>query len=237
MCVYHRAQCMLHRKYLLRARENPRFIHSRRTCVDSAMELLRFQSMIHVETCPTGRLRSRQNRVTSLSSSDFLQAATILCLDLYHGYRQPDTSRASSDTYAWGRERREEILAAVQRSKDIWDELRDETMEAWKASGVLGVMLSGLQRGPEATPLTPAFEPQDEKQSAAMTLGLLSSGMTPINQGPQFNDVPLKGPETPLPALGGFGAETAPGASSLFNMFGQMPDMQVNLDWVRFFIL
>ncbi|KAL4916675.1 fungal-specific transcription factor domain-containing protein [Aspergillus aurantiobrunneus] len=234
MSVYHRAQCVLHRKYLLRARENTRFAHSRRACVDSAMELLRFQAMLHVETRPTGRLRSRQNRVTSLSSSDFLQAATILCLDLYHGYNLPNTSRMSSDIYIWGRERREEMLAAVQRSKEIWDELRDESMDAWKASGVLGVMLNGLRPGGlEGTPVTPAFEPQDEKQSAAMTLGLLSSGMNPISQGASFNDVPLKAPETPLPPLGGFGSpEATLGASSVFNnMFGQMPDMQINLDW------
>jgi hypothetical protein len=128
------------------------------------------------------------------------------------------------------------VLAAVQRSKDIWDELRDETMEAWKAGGALGVMLNGLVRGgPEGTPVTPAFEPQDEKQNAAMTLGLLSSGMTPTGQGVPFNDAPLKAPETALPPLAGFGGvDTPAGASSLFNnMFSQMPDMQVNLDWVR----
>ncbi|KAL4925468.1 Zn(II)2Cys6 transcription factor [Aspergillus undulatus] len=235
MSVYHRAQCMLHRKYLPRARGNPRFAPSRRACIDSAMELLRFQSMLHVESRPTGRLRSRQNRVTSLTSSDFLQAATILCLDLYYGTRVqsvPNASGTSSDVYIWGIERRDEILATVQRSKDIWDELHNENMEAWKASGVLGVMLSGLQRGgPEGTPVTPAFEPQDEKQSAAMTLGMLSSGMTPAGQGQPFNDVPLKAPDPSLAALGGFGGpETTPG--SLFNnMFGQMPDMQANLDW------
>ncbi|KAL4802991.1 fungal-specific transcription factor domain-containing protein [Aspergillus unguis] len=240
MSVYHRAQCLLHRKYLIRARENPRFTHSRKTCIESALELLRFQSMLHVETRPTGRLRSRQNRVTTLSSSDFLQAATILCLDLYHGYNMGNASRTSPDTYAWGRDRREEILAAVQRSKDIWDELRDETMDAWKAGGVLGVMLSGLKRGPaEGTPVTPAFEPQDEKQSAAMTLGLLSSGMTPTGQNAAFNDMVSKPSEMGVPALGGLpplgglGAQDGGlGASSLFNnMFGQMPDMQANLDW------
>jgi hypothetical protein len=175
--------------------------------------------------------------VTSLGSSDFLLAATILCLDLYHGYQVQNASRTSADKYAWGRERQEEIFAAVQQSKDIWDELRDETMEAWKAGGALGVMLSRLRRGaPEGTPVTPAFEPQDEKQSAAMTLGLLSSGMTPVNQGTAFNDMPLKLSDTPLPTLGGYnGVEVTSGASSVFNnMFGQMPDMQANLDWVRF---
>ncbi|KKK13395.1 hypothetical protein AOCH_001635 [Aspergillus ochraceoroseus] len=238
MSVYHKAQCLLHRKYLIRARENPRFTHSRRTCIDSAMELLRFQAMLHAETGPTGRLRSRQNRVTSLSSSDFLLAATIVCLDLYHAYQVPSGGQTSADAFAWGRERRDEMLAAVQRSKDIWDELQDETMEAFKAGGALGVMLGRLRSGvaekTSAGPPALAFEPQDEKQSAAMTLGLLSSGMTPLSQGPStFSETPLKMADPLLPNFGGFTpADSIPGASSVFsNMFGQMPDMQVNLDW------
>ncbi|KAI9374394.1 fungal-specific transcription factor domain-containing protein [Aspergillus egyptiacus] len=233
MSLYHRAQCILHRKYFVLARENPRFTQSRKTCIDSAMELLRFQAMLHVETRSSGRLQSRQNRVTTLSSSDFLLAATILCLELYHEFKLPNASRLSRDTFVWGGERRNEILAAVRRSKEIWDELRDETMEAWKACCALGVMLGSLQSvGHEGTPVTSAFEPQDEKQSAAMTLELLSSGgMTTMSQGAPFNEMPPK-TDTPMPTLGGFGsADASPGASSFFNMFGQMPNMQVNLDW------
>ncbi|PWY71078.1 hypothetical protein BO94DRAFT_263166 [Aspergillus sclerotioniger CBS 115572] len=233
--VYHKAQCVLHRKYLIRARENPRFTYSRRTCIDSAMELLRYQSLLHTETRPTGRLRSRHNRVTSLGSTDYLLAATIICIDLYNGQRLQAAGRVSNDSYAWGRERRDEMLAALQRSKEIWEELQDETMEAWKAGGALGVMLAKLNLGfPESTAAAPTFEPQDEKQSAAMTLGLLSSGMSPMNPGHQsLNDISYKMAEAPLPAQGAFGTTAdMPGAPSPFNtMFGQMPDMQLNLDW------
>ncbi|THC98523.1 hypothetical protein EYZ11_002031 [Aspergillus tanneri] len=235
MSVYHKAQIVLHRRYLVRARENPRFTYSRRSCIDSAMELLHFQSMLHAECRPTGRLQSKQNRVAALCSTDFLLAATIVCLDLYHGHQLQAGGRASGDTFAWGRERRDEMLAAIQCSKEIWDELRDDALEAWKASGALGVMLSRLNLGfSDGNTAAPTFEPQDEKQSAAMTLGLLSSGMTPMNQGPSpFNDGSLK-METSLPMSGGFGTTTADanGAPSPFSsMFGQMPDMQLNLDW------
>ncbi|PLB50711.1 putative C6 transcription factor [Aspergillus steynii IBT 23096] len=234
MSVYHKAQIVLHRRYLVRARENPRFTYSRRSCIDSAMELLRFQSMLFVEASPTGRLQSRQNRVTALCSTDFLLAATIVSLDLYHGHQLQAGGRASGDTYAWGRERRDEMLTALQRCKEIWDELSDEAMEAWKASGALGVMLSRLNLGyTDGNAAAPAFEVQDEKQNAAMTLGLLSSGMSPMNPGPPpFNDGGLK-METSLPTPGGFGTTTdLTGAPSPFNsMFGQMPDMQLNLDW------
>lgn len=235
--MYHKAQCVLHRKYLVRAHENPRFTYSRRTCIDSAMELLRYQSLLHTETQPMGRLRSRHNRVTSLGSTDYLLAATIICIDMYHGQRLQAAGRVSSDSYAWGRERREEIIAALRRSKGIWEELQDETIDAWKAGTALGVMLSKLNLGyPESTAPAPTFEPQDEKQSAAMTLGLLSSGMSPVNPGHQvLNDPTYKMTDAPLPAQGALGTTVdIPGAPSPFNaMFGQLPDMQLNLDWVR----
>ncbi|RHZ57794.1 uncharacterized protein CDV56_105572 [Aspergillus thermomutatus] len=234
MSVYHKAQCVLHRPYIVLARGNPRFTYSRKTCIDSALELLRFQSMLHAETRPTGRLRTRQNRVNSLSSNDFLLAATIVCFDLYHGLKLQAGGRDSGDTFAWGRERRQEMIMALQRSLEIWDELRDESLEAWKAAGILEVMLGKLNLGfPESNATAPAFEPQDEKQSAAMTLGLLSSGLSAVNSGsPAFNETGFKVSETPS-APGQFGSTAeVPGAVSPFStMFGQMPDMQLNLDW------
>ncbi|EAW15208.1 putative C6 transcription factor [Aspergillus clavatus NRRL 1] len=234
MSVYHKAQCVLHRPYIVRARDNSRFTYSRKTCIDSAMELLRFQSMLHTETRPNGRLRTRQNRVTSLSSTDFLLAASIVCFDLYHGLKLQAGGRASGDTFAWGRERRQEMVGALQRSKEIWDDMSDETLEAWKAAAVLGVMLGKLKISfPESNATPPVFEPQDEKQSAAMTLGLLSSGMSSMNSGsPAFNENGFKVSETPsVPA--GFGPSTeVPGPLSPFSaMFGQMPDPQLNFDW------
>lgn len=235
MSIYHKAQCVLHRRYLARARHNPRFTYSRRTCIDSALELLRYQSMLHEETKPSGRLRGMHNRVTSLSCTDFLLAATIICLDLHHGLQLQIAGRPSGDMYIWGRERREELLAAIRRSQEIWNELRDETLEAWKAVAVLGVMLGKLNMGPEnGTVPSAAFEPQDEKQSAAMTLGLLSSGMSPMNNGPSpaFTDPSFKMLDPSLAPGGGIGtsADIAAAPSPFGSMFGQMPDMP--LDWV-----
>ncbi|KAG0154531.1 hypothetical protein PDIDSM_99 [Penicillium digitatum] len=237
MAVYNKAQCVLHRPYVVRARENPRFTYSRRTCIDSAMELLQVQALLHAET-RNGRLRSRQSRVNSLSSADFLLAATIVALDLYHGLSLQVSGRPSGDTYTWGRERRDEMTAAIQLSKDIWDESRDESMEAWKASSILGVMLSKLQMSVpslENAAGAASFEPQDEKQNAAMTLGLLSSGMSPMNPGPPpFADPMFRMSDSPMGIrAAGMGASAEmPGALSPFSsMFGQMPDMQVNLDW------
>ncbi|CAI7590339.1 unnamed protein product [Penicillium glandicola] len=236
MAVYNKAQCVLHRPYVVRARENPRFTYSRRTCLDSAMELLQVQALLHAET-RNGRLRSGHSRISSLTTADSLLAATIVSLDLYHGLSLQVSGRPSGDTYTWGRERREEMTAALQLSKEIWDESSDESMEAWKAASVLGVMLSklhvsvpGLENGTGAA----SFEPQDEKQNAAMTLGLLSSGMSPMNPGPPpFTDAMFKMDSSMGTGVGDMSASAEmPGVLSPFSsMFGQMPDMQANLDW------
>ncbi|OGE51031.1 hypothetical protein PENARI_c015G03127 [Penicillium arizonense] len=233
--VYDKAQCVLHRPYLARARENPRFTYSRRTCIDSAMDLLEVQALLHAEL-RKGRIPTRQSKITSLSSTDFLLSATVVSLDLYQGLQLQVSGRPSGDTYTWGRERREEMMAALQRSKEIWDEMRDESMEAYKASSVLGVMLSKLAMAAptlENSAGAATFEPQDEKQNAAMTLGLLSSGMSPMNPGPPpFSDPMFKMGDSPMPAGVGTSAEMPGGPLSPFSsMFGQMPDMQVNLDW------
>ncbi|KAJ5698605.1 hypothetical protein N7462_000610 [Penicillium macrosclerotiorum] len=236
MTIYHKAQCVLHRPFIVRARENPRFTYSRRTCIDSALEMLEFQAILRAET-REGRLRGRSNIVSAMNSADFLLAATIVCLDLYQGYQLQASGRPSGDTYTWGRERRDEMMAAIQRSREIWDELRDESIDAWKASNLLGVMLAklhsipGLENGSGAVPAM--FEPQDEKQNAAMTLGLLSSGMSPMNPGPPPFTDPMFKLDSPMPTSG-VGAPSAemPGPLSPFSsMFGTMPDMQVNLDW------
>jgi hypothetical protein len=128
------------------------------------------------------------------------------------------------------------MMTAIRLTKEIWDEKRDVSMEAWKASSLLGVMLGklvvqtpGLENAAGAS-----FEPADEKQNAAMTLGLLSSGMSPMNPGPPpFADPGFKMSASPMGMGAGTGGAEIPGALSPFSsMFGQMPDMQVNLDWV-----
>ncbi|KAJ5641453.1 hypothetical protein N7490_005453 [Penicillium lividum] len=235
--LYHKAQIVLHRPYLVRSRENPRFTYSRRTCIDSAMEMVGAQSALYAEM-RNGRLGSLQSQASSISSVDFLLAASIICLDLHQGFKLQAAGLPSGDTYTWGRERRDEMLAAIQRSKEIWDEVRDESMEAFKASSILGVMLGKLHSIPGLENNTAnMFEPQDEKQNAAMTLGLLSSGMSPMNPGMSpFSDPATKMSDSPLGAGMGLGAgasaEMLGGPLSPFSsMFGQMPDMQANLDW------
>lgn len=233
MSIYHKAQCVLHRPFLNRARDNPRYIPSRRACIESSLELLKYQVMQHAESRPGGLLQGRQWYNSSLSSHDFLLAGTILAVDLFHDLQIRASGRDPATSYGWGLNRHEESIAALQRSRDIWNELKDKSIEAWKASVIIGLLLGKLGQEPKDRQ---PYDTQDEKQNAALTLGLLSSGMNPVgllspppqcpdsmkidNNTSQHNAVPVD--QTP-----------GPGPTSPFSLFGQMPDMQTfNLDWV-----
>ena len=205
--LYHKGQCVLHRKFLARARENNRYAHSRRTCVDSSMELLSHQATLHYESRPGRRLHGMKVFISSITAADFLLAAMIVALDLCYGAETESGGQSSGDMYTWGLERRSDMVRALEVSNDIWKETKDQSMEAFKASELLTVILNKLKysRNQTAgrTPQNPfpfsglsngtdgqAFGlPVEEKpeHSAAMTLGMLSNGgMTP-NSSSIFN--------------------------------------------------
>ena len=205
--LYNKGQCVLHRKFLARARENNRYAHSRRTCVDASMELLGHQATLHYESRPGHRLHGMKVFISSLTAADFLLAAMIVSLDLCYGAEAEDAGQGSADMYTWGLERRGDMVRALEVSKEIWMETRDQSMEAYKASEVLSVMLKkmqtsrpqpgrpnqvpfpfpGISNGPSNGQTYPAPAEEKPEHSAAMTLGMLSSGgMTP-NTGGLFN--------------------------------------------------
>ena len=198
--LYHKAQCVLHRKFLARARENNRYAHSRRTCVDSSMELLSHQATLHYESRPGHRLHGMKVFISSITAADFLLAAMIVALDLCYGAETESGGQSSGDMYTWGLERRSDMVRALEVSNDIWKETKDQSMEAFKASELLTVILNKLKysrnQAAGRTTQNPfpfsgltnstdgqAFGlPGEEKpeHSAAMTLGMLSNGgMTP----------------------------------------------------------
>ena len=211
--LYHKGQCVLHRKFLSRARDNNRYAHSRRTCVDSSMELLSHQATLHFESRPGHRLHGMKVFISSLTAGDFLLAAMIVALDLCYGAETEGGHQSSGDMYTWGLERRSDMIRAVEISHDIWQETKDQSVEAFKACELLTVILRKLKTGRVQAggfasrnpfPLQsmqgtanvadgqPFAGPAEEKpeHSAAMTLGMLSNGgMTPSSAA-LFNNFP-----------------------------------------------
>ncbi|KAI9824230.1 MAG: hypothetical protein M1832_002037 [Thelocarpon impressellum] len=255
--LYLKGQAVLHRKFLTRGRVNPRYAHSRRTCVDASMELLRRQITLQQESQPTGRLRSVKWFVSSLTSHDFMLACMVVCLELFYGTEADPTNSTASDLFSHG-ERRADMIRALETSRHIWADLKEQSMEAWKAYTTLTIMLEKLEAArnnsnalpmPSSFPsMTPsndasmAFEQFDTKpeHSAAMTLGLLSSGgLSPNPTGvfsaattsPAGNNIAMAEASGLTPNYGvdqsaGLMPFSAPGTSS-----GPLDGPPVNLNW------
>lgn len=270
--LYHKGQCVLHRKFLARARDNPKYTHSRRTCVDSSMELLNHQATLHYESRPGHRLHNVRVLLSSLTSHDFLLAAMIISLDLWYGAEAEGVGggRNSGDLYTWGLERREEMIRALEVSNDIWKETKDQSMESYKASEILTIIIDKMKnRGPAGRPASSLFPfpsmanansmsspypvpPQQARMeekpehSAAMTLGMLSSGGLTPNSAALFNNQNGNGyatNNTNMNEMQGSGLnpsyssmeQAASGISSAPSPFSFMTggaDTPVNLDWV-----
>jgi hypothetical protein len=230
--MFLRCLFVLHRKFIMRGRENSKYAYSRRTCLDASLELLSHQATLHAESQPGGRLRSVKWYISSLTTHDFLLAAMLICSDLHHtaveerNGRKPGAAASVPDLYDPGK--REEMLRAVEHCIVIWDSVRDSSMEAYKGAHALRIMVEKIRPINQATAaaaagvnnelngsahdnvsniqgnnaLLPNAYPNSmsnfvggssnnvkiddlaPEQSAAMTLGLLSSGGMP--PGPSF---------------------------------------------------
>ncbi|TAQ85030.1 hypothetical protein B7494_g6642 [Chlorociboria aeruginascens] len=267
--LWQKTMCVLHRKYITRARQNPRYAHSRRACVDASMEILHHQAKLHQESQPGGRMRTMKWFISALTKHDYLLAAMVVCLDLhYDSIAESLPERPPNyDMYFWTPEQRAGMLAALETSQKIWKESAETSMEAFKASKILAIILEKLQfskgqpRHPAADGPTTAevFAQFDDnlrpEHSAAMTLGMLSGGLSPnstamfnsLGQSPggtRYGNIDMNlgeasastglTPNFPMDGTNSFG--TLNSATSPFSLFGNpgntgMMDAPANLDW------
>lgn len=264
--MWQKTVCVLHRKYLARARTNPRYAHSRRACVDASMEILRCQAQLHRESQPGGRMRTMKWYISSLTNHDYLLGAMVLCLDLHYDSMTEAMEKqpANHDPYFWSPDQRAEMMRALENSQRIWKESMESSVEAYKGAQIIGIVLEKLKATSPAPPPEPTtaevfaqFDEDKPEHSAAMTLGMLSGGLSP-NSAAAFNSMMGQSPRgtnygnfdvgmgndavntglTPNAALdptNPFGSLNS--MASPFSVFngptGQgMVDMSSNLDWV-----
>ncbi|MCJ1391630.1 hypothetical protein MMC18_004495 [Xylographa bjoerkii] len=128
---YHKAICVLNRRYLSVTTGQPDFRRSRWLCLESAMSLLSIQTTMHKNGVGWYHF--------SLTSHDFLLAAVIVCL-VIHNVREckghlDDTSGAIDGFTTT------ELLDALINSNNIWEDVLESSSDARRAARVLGIML------------------------------------------------------------------------------------------------
>lgn len=271
--LYLKIVCLLHRKYLARSRHNPRYAHSRRSAIEASLEMLRHLISLHRESQPNGRLRAIKWFVASIATKEFLLPTMLVILDLHFDKQTDGTSRSRQDSLSanfWTPEQRLEMVRSLETTRDIWEGMTDGSMEAVKAYNIIKIMLDQTKSpGPESQPSTapsavpqqPAAAMKDElfsnvggaslepEQSAAMTLGMMSSGgLTPDTaaafggaiQSPGGTTYP--GMDLSVPPVGegtgmtpDFSGDLGLNPGSPFSsMFGNGMDIGQNFDWVSF---
>lgn len=265
--LYLKILCLLHRKYLGRSRHNPRYAHSRRSAIEASLEMLHHLIVLHRESQPNGRLRSIKWYVASIATKEFLLPSMLILLDL-HFDKQAERLGERQDSqsmYFWTPEQRLEMIRCLESARDIWEGLADGSMEAVKAYNIIKIVLDKVQSpGSEGAdgeppsamqqPVVPmrdfAFAGLDgaeikPEHSAAMTLGMMSSGGLTPNTAAAFGEAVQSPGGTTYPAmdLSASAAERTgmtpdfsgdlglnPG-SPFSSMFTNM-EMSQNFDWV-----
>ncbi|KAJ2905067.1 fungal specific transcription factor domain-containing protein [Zalerion maritima] len=219
--LYQKIICLLHRKYLPRARFNPRYAHSRRRAIEASLETLRHLSTLNKESQPNGRLRSLRWHVNLIATKDFLLPAMIIAVDL-HFDSQMRRSATPDVAFFWSQSQTAEMTSHLETTRDIWRGLSDQSIEAVKAFNILNIMLQKIRAPVQNQGLVgPTMQIGDygpdelhPEQSAAMTLGMLSSGVTPS---PNSMGGGVSG-------AGGFGMNSpSEGGTSIFAESGRDP--------------
>jgi hypothetical protein len=134
--------------------------------------------------------------LNSLTKHDLLLGAMIVCLDLHYD----SMTEQRYDPYFWTAEQRVDMFRALESTQKIWKESAEVSIEAYKASNIIGVMLEKLKTQGRVPQLNSNMEPRTTNEafaafddnmqpehSAAMTLGMLSSGGLTPNTATLFN--------------------------------------------------
>lgn len=147
--VYHKAQCVLHRRYMLLAKTDPHYTYSRTTCITAALQMLEYQSIFDQENQPGGRFRQdggKSNVDSSMVRQEFLLATTILCLVLNHDITTAAYSGSLEDITVTDHSNKSEVMNALNKSYSIWLKTAETSREARKACEVIKVVLSNAEK-------------------------------------------------------------------------------------------
>ena len=181
---YHKAICLLHRKYwstppLATCSQNS-WSYSRKSCVNSSLALLEHQSTMHRAAQPGGILEKFKWYHFSITNHDFLLAAMILCLDIMN----PIQRGVRPDIAMWFATDSEKLLA-IERSRAIWAEIVDDCRDARRAVNILTSVLKRLSaKREEENKLTSSEFDTPKNLSASAT----NPNVDSLRYSPYFTD-------------------------------------------------
>ncbi|KAI8635448.1 hypothetical protein F5Y19DRAFT_407806 [Xylariaceae sp. FL1651] len=129
---YHKAQIILHWRYMTLARNDDRYSYSSKTTVSAALKILELHHTMFQGLKTGGRLYSVRWRVTSVFNHDFLLAISILCF-----YLQQNGDKISAYEL-------DKIKQAIRETKAMWYPEFFKSNEAKRAVAAIESVLPGI---------------------------------------------------------------------------------------------
>ncbi|KAI0601534.1 fungal-specific transcription factor domain-containing protein [Biscogniauxia sp. FL1348] len=165
--MYLKSLCVLHRPYLNREKDNPRYDRSRNTCREAALRILDLHAEYEEESRPGGRLYEDKYMLSALTLHDFLIASMILCLDLTENLPSSQIDRSRK-------------LKALGTSYKMWSERKHVSKDAAHATRVVGAILRkvSMQEPVAKLPPPPPPPPQPEVRDGSLA-SLLNNDVQP----------------------------------------------------------
>lgn len=144
--LYHKAICVLHRRYLVEKGLNKEHYYSKRRCLMAALALLEYQNIVFEATKPGGMLSQNGWFVSSLAMHDILLAAMVVYLVI-----QNDHYTEPGGNFDWTKmdtvlPSKKQLMEALKRSYRIWTEVALAAPEVKKAPEVLAIMFRKIER-------------------------------------------------------------------------------------------
>jgi hypothetical protein len=136
--LYNQNVCVLHRKFLVRGRTDPRFSRSYQRCMESALRLLDHQKYLYTETRIKGSMKPRHWYRVAHTSHDFILAAMILCLDVRYRKLEEQSGRRLD----FDESEQVKVWESLEFACNVWKDEKDSSPEAAKVYQVLSQVLS-----------------------------------------------------------------------------------------------
>lgn len=258
--LYQKIICLLHRRYMSRARQNPRYAHSRRSAIKASLQVMDHLRTLYAESRGNGRLRCVGWYVKSIATKEFILPAMLIVLDLHYDNTAAQTGapRDHDGAFVWSPAERARMIDTLEEAGAIWKSLADTSMEAFKASKILDIMLHKIKDPPgqsaDATAAARAEPPlaapeagMGMAQAPAMGRGMVPAdelpgwdpGLSPLSGGGSLMgmDPSLSLPNTVDMQIDAFDA--VGGGASPLSMFtnlgggsGSVADLTAGFDWV-----
>ncbi|KAI1756534.1 hypothetical protein F4782DRAFT_537648 [Xylaria castorea] len=129
---HHKAQVILHWRYLTLANKDDRYSYSTKTTVTAALKILKLHQTIYDGLKTGGRLYSVRWRITCFFSHDYLLATSILCF-----YLQRNGDRISKSEL-------NEIKQTLRQTKVVWGPRTPTSAEVKRAAAAIELVLPGI---------------------------------------------------------------------------------------------